>query len=223
MKDFTPELKFTIQCGVCRAIKAHVALGDRIKYCSYFYEASNDSLQDIADDYPFNIVALRNHVRKHQTGKKIRLSDIEKAAAKRRHAKEVQVQAEIEARSTGVDLVKESQSEKVWEAILDIGEDRIRAGEMKVTTEHILRAAKDKADYDSKKNNYDLEVAKTMYAFASGERTKADGDTNTKGSADSDNRVEDGPGGVHDETTGDEAPRWPSALSAGNSASQDTD
>lgn len=72
-------------------------------------------------------------------------------------------------------LMKPQQEEnkkdfvEVWDVIIDKGTKRIKNEDIKVNLQSLLKAAKDKADYEAKLDDHGLEAAKLMYEIASGE------------------------------------------------------
>lgn len=118
---------------------------------------SGETLTDIQADYPdkFSYDSLRNHVKKHQFLSEKDFTD--------RHLNRIVKKAEK-------DLVKRAiESSKVWDRVIDQGMEDLESGELKVTTNHLLKAAKDKQDYEFKKKDHQLAMMEMVYHFASGE------------------------------------------------------
>lgn len=59
--------------------------------------------------------------------------------------------------------------EDVWDEVIDIGNEQLKNGNMKVTANVLLKAAADKANFESKKQDRQLAFMQMVAHFASGE------------------------------------------------------
>jgi hypothetical protein len=148
-------------CKVCNLIKSDKKLMKRIYDCGYYIPHSKDSLAAIHRDCnqvtpgAFSYLALTNHCKKHQH---INAADYEKAALARK-VKGIESQL-IEARYEAVN---------VQDAVMNEGMKKLESGEMRITADHLLRAAKDKQDAEAKRKDQQLALAEMVAFFASGE------------------------------------------------------
>lgn len=145
-------------CKVCILFKNknHKDLLNRV-YNSSHYMKGGEPLIKIAEDYPhkFSYQSLQNHVKKHQF--------LNEDDFNERHMKAIVKKAEA-------NIVKQAiQSSKVWDTIIDQGMESLEQGELTVTANHLLKAAKDKQDFEFKKKDQQLAMAEMIYHFASGE------------------------------------------------------
>lgn len=147
-------------CKICMLIKKDTKLLKRIYDSSYYIPHSKDTLAQIHRDcvqvgQAFSYLSLTNHVKKHQH---INAADYEKKLM-------VQKVKGIESK------IMESRFEAVnaQDAVINIGMEKLESGEMRITADHLLRAAKDKQDAQLKKGDQQLQLAEMMAHFASGE------------------------------------------------------
>jgi hypothetical protein len=62
-----------------------------------------------------------------------------------------------------------------WDEVINVGLQEVASGRMEVTGTMLLKAASDKATFLSKKQDQKLDIAKMVYAFASGAGGGTDG------------------------------------------------
>lgn len=154
-------IAFKKNCKVCQAVKKNQRLLKRIYDSSYYIPHSKDTLAAIQRDCKqedpdsFSYLALTNHVKKHQH---LNAADYEKKMM-------VQKVKGIESK------IIESRFEAVnaQDAVINIGMEKLESGEMRITADHLLRAAKDKQDASLKRGDQQLQLAEMMAHFASGE------------------------------------------------------
>lgn len=152
-------LKFHPLCKVCHEIKdnKNKKLLNDIYNSSYFLKGSKTSLRQLAFDYQqfFTYDNLRNHVKKHQF--------MSEKDFNNRHLREISKKAERQI------LQKKLDSVEVWNDVIETGMNRLQNGEMVVKTGDLLKAAKDKSDFQLKKQDQELKLAEMVFFFASGE------------------------------------------------------
>lgn len=150
-------LQIKPNCKICMAIQQNKKLMERIYQSSYFIPHSKDSLLKIWKDCEgmFSYPSLLNHVKKHQ---KLNAGDYTRSVLKNK-AKEVERKI----------LEEQFESQHIQDAIMNKGMERLEKGEIKVTADHMLRAAKDKQDAQAKKRDQQLQLAEMVAYFASGE------------------------------------------------------
>lgn len=147
-------------CNVCKAIKTNDKLLNRI-YESGFYIAGGESLKAIADDYPhkFTYETLRNHCHKHQF--------MDEKDFSKRHLQNIAKKAEVNI------MKKQIDSRQVWDKVIEEGMLKLESGELSMKTADLLKAAKDKSDFDLKKKDQEIAMAEMIYHFASGENKES--------------------------------------------------
>jgi hypothetical protein len=152
-------LKLKSNCAVCAAVQANPKLLNRIYNCSWFVPHSKDSLLAIANDCTgaFSYQSLKNHVKRHQF---LNARDYTQKMMKLK-AKEIEDKMAYKA----VD------SATIWDTAMAMGLERLKAGEMEIKTDHLLKAAKDKSDFQLKKSDQSLRLAEMVAHFASLENT----------------------------------------------------
>lgn len=131
-------------------------------YGSRVYIRGGEPLQTIWEDYAdkFSLQSLRNHTKKHQF--------IDGKDFNKRHLENIAKKAEQNI------IKKQIESKDVWDRVIEEGMLRLETGEISMKTADLLKAAKDKSDYDFKKKDQEMAMAEMIYFFASGEN----GDTN---------------------------------------------
>lgn len=153
-------LKLKNGCKTCALVKNNKQLLQRIYNCSYFIPHSDDSLKKIANDHKglVTYAALINHVKRHQF---INAGDYKESMLKR-------VAKNAEAKI----FMEQFQANQVQDAVINKGMEKLENGEMKVTTSHLLKAAKDKSDAQAKVRDQQLALAEMVAFFASGENNQ---------------------------------------------------
>lgn len=154
-------LKTSKACSVCVLIKdnRNDSLLNRI-YNSAFYMKTGETLKNLQQDYPdkFSYTSLRNHVKKHQFLSEQDFTD--------RHLKQIVRKAETQM------VRKAIESSKVWDEVIDKGMESLENGELTITANNLLKAAKDKQDFEFKKKDQQLAMMEMVYHFASGENNQ---------------------------------------------------
>lgn len=154
-------LKTNKLCNVCTQIKKNPKLLNDIYNSSWFMKGSSVSLSDLHRTYSqengsqFSYESLLRHVKKHQF-----MSEKDYTS---RHLRQIAKQAEKTL------LKKHIESSQVWDEVINQGMERLANGELNMKTADLLKAAKDKSDYELKTKDQQLAFANMMYHFASGE------------------------------------------------------
>lgn len=154
-------LKLKKNCTVCIQIQKDPKLEKEIFNTTFYVRNNNRTLKDVHDrhrDY-FSYDALRNHVKKHQF-----LSE--------RQATERSLQ-NTKNKFVAVSREKTVEAKEVWDEVIQQGLDDIRTGKVVVKPEALLKAAKDKSDYDLKVKDQQMAMAEMMWHFASGENKES--------------------------------------------------
>lgn len=207
-------------CVVCKQIEKNPKLLTDIYNSSFFMKGSSVSLKDIYEDYQqvhgaqFSYSALRNHVKKHQF--------MSEKDFNNRHLRQIASQAEKQM------LKKKIESVEVWDKVINQGVEMLENGELNMKTADLLKAAKDKSDFELKTKDQEMAFAEMMYFFASGEnqtnlrkpydRRFVEGETvqnnyPAAGTAEDSGAGEDGPGGVYYPPTWDALTSGPGQVS----------
>lgn len=157
-------ITYKSNCGVCKTIRKDKKLTSRIYGTSFYIPHSKDSLRKVAQDCatqagegqaPFTYQGILNHCKKHQH---LNQSDFSKKMLeqKQKIAQRKQINAMYEA-------------ESVQDAIMNRGMELLDSGEMSIKADHLLKAAKDKQDFQSKVRDQLLQLAEMVAFYASGE------------------------------------------------------
>lgn len=155
-------IKTKKNCRVCQAIlgqpkKWEGRLARRIYESRYYMPSSSYSLKDVSNEYhdKFTYESLLNHCKKHQF---LSEDDFNK-----RHLRIIANQAEKT-------IVKESiKATQVWDSVIGGAMEKLQNGEMQLTANHLLKAAKDKSDHEFKAADQQLAMMEMVFHFASGE------------------------------------------------------
>lgn len=144
-------------CKVCQEVKKNKKLLDRIYNTSYFIPHSKDTLHKLFLDCDgaFTYLSLRNHVKKHQH---LNAGDYNNKMLK------------IKAQQAEKKIINDRfEAQNVQDAVMNVGMQKLENGEMKITADHILRAAKDKQDAQAKQRDQQLQLAEMVAFYTSGE------------------------------------------------------
>ncbi len=154
-------LAYRKNCKICNAVKTNSKLLKRIYDSSYFIPHSKDTLRQIHEDCKrenpdcFSYVALLNHVKKHQH------LNAEDYNMKMLKLKAKQAENKITA--------DRFQAQAAQDAVINAAMQKLENGELKITTDHLLRAAKDKQDALAKVRDQQIQVADMIAFYTSGE------------------------------------------------------
>jgi hypothetical protein len=156
-------IKYKPNCAVCKELKKNRKLLNRIYASSHYVKHSDDSLLRIAGDCKgiFSYESLKNHVKKHQF-----LNARDYTEKTMRH---IANRAEQQVVAKNLESVLPTA---VWDRFIEKGMEELEAGVMDLKAADLLKAAKDKSDYQFKKSDQQLQVMATIAHFASGENTQ---------------------------------------------------
>ena len=176
-----PNFKPSNHCKICKKAVKNKAFEDAIWNSRYFrkHDKTAATLKDISVKYNVTYNNLTIHVRKHQNITLDKYNDRELA----RIAKRADIRTKIEEAGIAPVMAKAPAAVQVWDNVIETAMEQVKSGEIKLNATHLLKAAKDKSDYDIKKKNQDMAIMEMMWHFASGEAV---------GSMDYDRRVIEG-------------------------------
>jgi len=174
--------KFKLQsrCKICKLAARNKIFEQAIWDSKKFnpHSSTAKTLKEIADEYKVTYNNLLVHVRKHQNMDLETYNRTEMAKiAKRAEMNTIMQEKELAKKLSGPNPVG------VWDDVISQAMEQVKSGEIKLNANHLLKAAKDKSDFDIKKKNQDMALMEMMWHFASGEAT---------GSLDYDRRVIEG-------------------------------
>lgn len=160
--------KLSSKCKICKLAAKNKIFEQEIWNSKKFRPKSKEakSLRQIATEYNVTYNSLVVHVRKHQNMKletynKKEMDKIARRAVTRTIAEEKALVEKLGGPSpTGV-----------WDDVISQAMEQVKSGEIKLNANHLLKAAKDKSDFDIKKKNQDMAIMEMMWHFASGEAT----------------------------------------------------
>lgn len=171
----------------------------------------------------FTYDALRNHAKKHQF-----MSEKDYNA---RHLRQIANQAEKQL------LKKKIESMNVWDTVIDKGMEMLEEGTIHMKTADLLKAAKDKSDFELKTKDQEMAFAEMMYYFASGENQnnlrrpyerrgivegeKVENNYSAFGTTEDSGAGEDRPSGVYYPPAWDAVTSGPSQVLEGDDSPQD--
>jgi len=151
------------RCKICKLIKGgDKELYKRIANSSYFNPNGKESLIAIQREYKafFAPEIIYRHVRKHQT---------------------YDGTESIKRSTTAIDRIAKQEIAKsqpikpveVWDEVLELAKQEMAEGKIKLNAGHLLKAAKDKSDFEFKKKDQEMKLAEMIYHFASGEANES--------------------------------------------------
>lgn len=154
-------LAYKKNCKICKAVKANSKLLKRIYDSSYYVPHSKDSLRQIYEDCKkldpdsFSYISLLNHVKKHQH---LNAEDYNTKMLK------------LKAKQAEMSIIADRfEAMQVQDAVINEGMKKLENGEMKLTADHLLRAAKDKQDAQLKTRDQQIQLAEMVAFYTSGE------------------------------------------------------
>lgn len=154
-------LKINKQCNVCKAVKEDKKLLQEIYETNFYMKRSRTSLMQLHAKYEdlFSYRGLLAHVKNHQF--------MSEDDYNTRNLQSIAKKAEKDI------IKKQLESKDVWDTVLDIGMAGIQSGEIPMRAADVLKAAKDKSDYDLKTKDQEIAMAQMMWFFASGENKES--------------------------------------------------
>lgn len=153
-------------CATCIAIEKTPTLKARI-YRSKAYlknDKAAESLRSIAETYHLPYNSIMRHCKNHQTKTPEQIAQAEIS----RIAKTAEEKTELQEKMAAVDATI------VWDDVIKKGIMDLREGNIKLTANHLLKATKDKTDYDIKRKNQEMSMMQMIWHFASGAYTGGD-------------------------------------------------
>ena len=143
-------------CKICTLIKENPKIMQDIYNTNAYRKGTGVSLRQLAAGYTdlFNYENLKNHVKKHQF--------MSAADFKTRELRDIAYQAERQI------LKKKMDSVSVWDTVVDLGMEKLESGELKMDMKDVLKATKDRSDYQFKKQDNELRLAEMVAFFTSG-------------------------------------------------------
>lgn len=153
-------LKTHKKCTVCKAIETDKKLMKDIFNTNFYLKDTNLTLSDVAQKYPkLGYTSIINHAKKHQF---MNDSDFQKRTLqtiKKKHKT----------------LAKEGTIENsdVWNTVISKGIDDLNEGRVVIRPVDLLKAVKDKSDYELKTKDQALAYTEMMWHFASGESNES--------------------------------------------------
>lgn len=198
-------IKYKPNCAVCKTIKAHPKgkkLSERIYQSTHFNPSGIESLLKIQQSHSedFGYDSLKNHVKRHQF---ISQRDFD------------QKRAELIMKSQEDKVVEKMvKHEDVRNKIMLKGMEKLDAGEMPISANNMISAARDQGNWEAKKADQQLQLLEMVFLYASEEALNAPGleDYGEIPPGTSPNLVEGTaqPHPVHQRAVGDAAPPRPS-------------
>lgn len=149
------------QCRVCKYIQADKLNGPKLEKDIYnstaFVKMARRTILDIANDYPENFTykSLRVHVRFHQTLSAVQIHNKNQTAIRNQKKREQQI-ANVKPNA-------------VWDEVIKTGMAKLKDGDLEMRTADLLKATKDKSDYELKVKDQEMQMAEMVAYFASGE------------------------------------------------------
>ena len=150
---------------MCRVIETNKKLLKDIYNTSYYMKGSSVSLRTLWADYSqangsqFTYESLLNHVKKHQFMSEKDFND--------RSLRKIAKDAERAI------LKQAIESKTVWDEVINQGMDKLASGELNMKASDLLKAAKDKSDYELKVKDQEMAMMEMIYHFASGENNES--------------------------------------------------
>jgi hypothetical protein len=150
------------RCRLCVMIVQDPTIKAKVESSSAFIRGgrSGNSLQRELGITP---TGWQGHLKRHHYPMHKR--DFQKDAAL-----VIEAQGKLIDRETAI----KDNFESSWDSIIDEGNRLVASGQMRVTSSMLIAAARDKAAYQAKKQDRKLDIAKMVYAFASGNKKETD-------------------------------------------------
>lgn len=148
-------LRTSKRCNVCQKIKTNKVLLGKIYDTTYYDKRATTSLKQLATKYDLNYQGLLNHAKKHQALDEAKLVD-----------KTLQ---DIARKAENNIIRKSLESKDIWNSVLEQGQQDLADGKMQIKAGDMLRAAKDKSDFEFKVKDQQLAMMEMVMFFASGE------------------------------------------------------
>lgn len=206
------QTKYKKNCLTCRAARKDPKLRQRIKHATYDRDVGDETLIDIAAELHITKMAVYNHSRKHL--KEIETSMDHSAVRVAKKTADIKAAAmkRIELSIDHEEFVGEPLSVVALKEYIAQGHQLVKEGKLNITAQSFLQAVGKDIDYESKKKDREVDIIKTMYRFASGEKKEKDAEPTSVIAGDL-NSGPDGPSSIHPEDAGDAVTQWAAHLS----------
>lgn len=157
-------LNYVPRCDVCKLSLKKKDLHQRILNSRKFFPSNKqaETIQAIADSYKIGYISLIRHIKNHVA---INPEEVLEAEMQRL-ANRADAQNKLEAMPT---YSAGPVPTDVWNDVIEKAKEGLEDGTIKLTANHLLKAAKDKSDFEIKKKNQDMAIQEMMWHFASGE------------------------------------------------------
>lgn len=155
-------LKLGAKCNVCKAIRENPDLTKEIFNTTYYLKDNRYTLRDVYEnhvDEDWSYDSLKNHVKRHQF--------MNERDFNHRSMQKIKKKA-VSKRTEGT-----IEATDVWQTVIDSGMKDIEDGRVVVKPEALLKAAKDKSDYELKVKDQEMAMAEMIWHFASGENKES--------------------------------------------------
>lgn len=153
-------LKPNKNCRVCKFIQTD-EMGEKLEKELYnstaFVKMARRTILDIANDHPtdFSYKSLRVHVNHHQSLSAVQIHRKNQTAIRKQKQREQEI--------TNV------KPNSVWDQVITTGMAKLKNGELEMRTADLLKATKDKSDYELKVKDQEMQMAEMVAYFTSGE------------------------------------------------------
>lgn len=157
-------IKYSKKCNVCKAIKQNKKIGQDIFNTKFYISTNIKTLTDIAQEYHefFSYDSLKNHVKRHQFMDK---EDFNKRSMK--------MIADRQQNIVKAEDIKNQDVKDIWNRVIQQGIQDMEDGKVVIKPADLLKAAKDKSDYELKVKDQQMAYAEMMWHFASGESNES--------------------------------------------------
>lgn len=155
------------RCNICALIQSgDTELQKRIYASKYFHLTTGETLAAIQESYggQFLYASLLRHVKKHQT-----VNDVDRV---RKSADRIAIRQEKEI-TNFQKTNKPNDPDQVWNNIIEQGLKELEEGNIKLTANHLLKAAADKSTAQLKRKDQDIKLSEMIWHFASGESNES--------------------------------------------------
>jgi hypothetical protein len=184
----------------------------RFHHAFFEREVGDETLKQIGEEIGLTQQSLHNHMKKHARRKNVNIEEGKKI--KQIETIKANVAKKVELAIDHDEVVPQTDFEQAVGDIIALGIERLKKGDINVSTTQLLAAAKIKADYTAKKRGQDTELIKTMYRMASGYQGQETDSAPAVATVDS--ARADRPDSVHQQSAWDALTRRAEALSTGD-------
>jgi len=161
-------IRYSAKCNVCKLTKVDTQLKNRIYKSTYYdKETGMETISEIGRDYraAFHYNSLRTHCAKHQYANKKTVAIARAKAGKPSEIKPQPQQAIQNPQNMGT-----QDADRTFDEVIELGREKLKSGEMQLTANHLLTAAKSKSELALKRKDQQMNLQKMIWSFASGEQ-----------------------------------------------------